>query len=360
MADMLIKELSDDELEIYSRQIVLTDIGYEGQLKLLNAKVCLVGLGGLGCPAALQLAAMGIGYLRIIDRDVIERSNLQRQTLYDINSLYYPKVEIAAKKLSQLNPNIKIDPIPASLNADNSEEMIKGMDVVVDGLDAIEPRYALNWACVKHKVPYVFGAAIEAYGNVSTIIPGETPCLECFSGGLTDEMLPTCGVVGVHPSLPSIISSLEVSEAVRIILGKRPHLLNSLLYCDLRNFSFEKIKIARRENCQVCGSNSKLTVKRKFLEEICGRSGKKTHVINPRRNLDLSMDDLYSLIKDKGLNVRVKANLGITFDYSPKITLSALKSGTMIIEGASDKEQAMNLYKEIIAKGLKIPWSNID
>lgn len=357
---MAIKELSEDEQEIYSRQIVLTDIGYEGQLKLLNAKVCLVGLGGLGCPASLQLTAMGIGYLRIIDRDVIERSNLHRQTLYDIDSLYYPKVEIAAKKLSRLNPDVKIDPIPASLNSDNAEEMIKDMDVVIDGLDAIEPRYALNWACVKHKVPYVFGAAIEAYGNVSTIIPGETPCLECFSGGLTDEILPKCGTVGVHPSLPSMISSLEVSEAVRIILGKKPHLLNALLYFDLRNFSFEKIKIAQRENCQVCGSDPKLKVKRKFIEEICGRSGKKTHVINPKRNLDLSMDDLYSLIKDKGLRVRVKANLGITFDYDPKIILSALKSGTMIIEGVSDKEQAKNLYEEIVAKGLKIPWSSID
>ncbi len=360
MTYMVIKELTDDELEIYSRQIVLEDIGYEGQLKLLNAKVCLVGLGGLGCPAALQLVAMGIGYLRIIDRDVIERSNLHRQTLYDVNSLYYPKVEIASKKLSQLNPNVKIDPIPTSLNADNAEEMIKGMDVIIDGLDAIEPRYALNWACVKHKVPYIFGAAIEAYGNLSTIIPGETPCLECFIGGLKNEVLPTCSVLGVHPSLPSIISSLEVSEAVRIILGKKPHLLNTLLYFDLRSFSFEKINIVRRENCQVCGSESKITVKRKFIEEICGRSGKRTHVINPRRNLDLSMDDLYSLIKDRGLKIRVRANLGITFDYNPKITLSTLKNGTMIIEGARDKEQAINLYREIITEGLKIPRSSID
>ncbi|MEM3077925.1 MAG: HesA/MoeB/ThiF family protein [Nitrososphaerales archaeon] len=356
---MTIKELSKDEQEIYSRQIVLSDIGYEGQLKLLNAKVCLVGLGGLGSPAALQLVGMGIGYLRIIDRDVVERSNLHRQTLYDVNSLYYPKVEIAAKKLSQLNPSVKIDPIPTSLNSDNSEEMIKGMDVVIDGLDAIEPRYALNWACVRHKVPYVFGAAIEAYGNLSTIIPGKTPCLECFSGGLTNDILPTCGVVGVHPSLPSIISSLEVSEAIRIILGKKPNLLNTLLYCDLRDFSFERIKISRRENCQVCGPNPKLKVKRKLIEEICGRNGKRTYVINPKRNLGLSMDDLYHMIKDKMLNVRVKANLGITFDYD-QITVSALKSGTMIVEGASDREQAMNLYEEFIVKGLRIPQSDVD
>lgn len=358
MREMSIKKLSEDELEIYSRQIVLSDIGYEGQLKLLNAKVCLVGLGGLGNNAALQLVGMGIGYLRIIDRDVVERSNLHRQTLYDMNSLYYPKVEIAAKKLSQLNPNVKIDPIPTSLNSDNAEEMIRGMDVVIDGLDNIESRYALNWACVKNKVPYVFGAAIGMHGNLSTIIPGKTPCLECFIGGLTNDMLPTCGVLGVHPSLPSIISSLEVSEAVRIILGKEPNLLNTLLYFDLKDLSFEKINISRRENCQVCSPKHELKVKRKLIEEIYGRFGKRTYVINPKRNLNLSIDDFYHMIKDKELNVRVKANLGITFDYD-RITISALKSGTMIIEGASNNEQAINLYEDFIIKGLKFSWSDI-
>ncbi|MEM3382463.1 MAG: HesA/MoeB/ThiF family protein [Nitrososphaerales archaeon] len=356
----MMKELSKDELETYSRQIVLEDIGYEGQLKLSEARVCLAGLGGLGSNAALQLVGMGIGYLRIIDRDVVDRSNLHRQTLYDVNYLYYPKVEVAAKKLSQLNPNVNIEPIPISLNSDNAEEMIKDMDVVIDGLDNIETRYALNWACVKHRVPYVFGAAIALYGNVSTIIPKKTPCLECFIGGLTNSMLPTCRILGVHPSLPSIISSLEVSEAVRIILGKKPNLLNTLLYFDLKDLSFEKINISRRENCQVCGPNPKLTVKRKLIDEIRSKDEKRVYVINPRKNLGLIMEDLYSLIKDKGLSVRVKANLGITFYYNLKTTISMLKSGTMIIEGANDKEQVISLYEEFVVKGLNIPWSDID
>ncbi|MGQ9718630.1 MAG: HesA/MoeB/ThiF family protein [Nitrososphaerales archaeon] len=357
---MAIKGLSEEDLETYSRQIVLEDIGYEGQARILKARVCLVGLGGIGSPAALQLTGMGVGHLRIVDRDVVGRSNLHRQTLYDVDCLYYPKVEIAAKKLGRLNPDVRIEPIPASLTVDNAEEIVKGMDVVVDGLDAIEPRYALNWACVKQKVPYVFGAAMEAYGNLSTIIPRETPCVECFIGGLTDDTLPTCSVRGVHPSIPSIISSLEVSEAMRIIVGRRPHLLNHLLYCDLRAFSFEKVRIARRESCPVCGPEKRITVKRRLVEEVHERKGRRTYVVNPKSFLDLSMSDLYSLAKDKGSRIRAKADLGISFDYDPKMTLSVLKGGTMIIEGAGDKEQVMNAYKEIVAKGLKINWSRID
>jgi adenylyltransferase/sulfurtransferase len=152
------KEFSDKEIEFYSRQIVLKDIGYAGQLKLKNAKVCVVGLGGLGCPIATQLTAMGVGYLRLIDRDVIELSNLQRQHLYGPKFVGYPKVEVAAKRLEELNPYIDIEPLPISLNERNVEKFLKGMDVVIDGLDRMDVRYAVNRACIKLKIPYIFGA----------------------------------------------------------------------------------------------------------------------------------------------------------------------------------------------------------
>ncbi|MHA1263213.1 MAG: HesA/MoeB/ThiF family protein [Candidatus Freyarchaeota archaeon] len=194
-----VEDLSDEELEFYSRQIVLTEIGYTGQLKLRNARVCVVGLGGLGSPAALQLAAAGVGYLRLVDHNIVELSNLQRQHLYSVDYLGYPKVEVAARRLHELNPNIEIDPLPLSLTVSNAEEIVRDMDVVIDGLDRMTPRYALNRACLKTGVPYVFGAAIMTFGNMSTIIPGRTPCLECFQGNLSDDRMPTCAVVGVHP-----------------------------------------------------------------------------------------------------------------------------------------------------------------
>jgi len=238
--------LTGEDLETYSRQIVLRDVGYDGQLRIRNAKVCVVGVGGLGCPVAVQLTAMGVGLIRLVDRDVVERSNLQRQHLYDTNSLGKSKVEAASERLSALNPDVEIEIVPASVDVNNAVDLVRGMDVVVDGLDRLRPRYAINRACVQLKVPYVFGAAIEMFGNVSTILPGKTFCLECLLPDMSDEQLPSCSVVGVHPSVLGVTSSIEVSEAVRLITGGTPQLANRLLYCDLRRLSMDVIEIVRR------------------------------------------------------------------------------------------------------------------
>lgn len=353
------KELPEEEyLEIYSRQIVLKDINYEGQLKLRNAKVCIVGLGGLGSPAAIQLTGMGVGHLRLVDRDIVERTDLHRQYLYGVNVLGYPKVEAAAKRLNDLNPGVKIEPLPIYLTAYNVESIIKGMDVVVDGLDTIEPRYIINRACVKHRIPYVFGAALEAFGNVSTIIPYKTPCLECHYRDLKNRMFPTCAVAGVHPPIVNIISSLEVSEAVRIITGKNPNLMNKMLFCDLRNLGFDIVQIHRREDCPVCGLKPiEKTIKHEVIEEICGRGGKRTFVVAPRENLELNMNTLYEVLKTKGY-IRVRANLGINMAYNQK-AISILKSGVMIAKGFDEREEVLKIYKNII-ENLGIPWTRVE
>jgi len=356
-------DLSDQELEYYSRQIVLPEIGYSGQLKLRNSGVCIVGLGGLGSPAALQLAAMGVGNLRLVDRDVVELSNLQRQHLYSVNFLGYPKVEVAAKRLCELNPDIEVEPLPFSLNVSNAEDIVRDVDVVVDGLDRMTPRYALNRSCVKLGVPYVFGAAITTFGNVSTIIPHETPCLECFQGNLDDEALPTCAVVGIHPSILNIIASVEVSEATRIILGEKPRLASKILHCDIGDMKFEEVEISRAENCPVCGSKPlgpPMALRQKLITEVCGREGKRVFVIAPRRNLELNMEELYSLVKKKEFKIEVKADLGITFDNGLDGTASILKSGIMVIDGSRDEREAYDFFSELIINGLKIPPSTIE
>ncbi|HJX38205.1 MAG TPA: HesA/MoeB/ThiF family protein, partial [Anaerolineae bacterium] len=164
MPELPAANLSDQELEFYSRQIVLPHIGYAGQLRLRSASVCIAGVGGLGSPAAMQLAAMGVGHLRLVDYDVVELSNLQRQHLYDVSSVGYPKVEVAARRLRGLNPHIDVEPLPLAVSTYNVEEIVSGMDVVVDGLDRLAPRYALNTACVKLGIPYIFAAAVSMYG----------------------------------------------------------------------------------------------------------------------------------------------------------------------------------------------------
>jgi len=348
-----IKDLSDEELEFYSRQIVLPEIGYNGQLKLRNAKVCIVGLGGLGSPAAQQLAAMGVGHLRLVDRDVVELSNLQRQHLYSVNFLGYPKVEVAAKRLSELNPNITIEALTLSLNVNNAENIVKGMNVVVDGLDRMTPRYALNRACQKVGVPYVFGAALVTYGNVSTII----------QGNLDDDVLPTCAVVGIHPSVLSVIAGIEVSEAVRIILGEKPLLMNKILHCDIGDMVFEELEISKTENCPVCGSKPSghpMPLKQKLVTEVCAREGKRVFVITPRKNLQLNMDELLAIIEKDGYRIKVEAELGLTFDKSSDGTASILKSGIMIIEGAKDEKEAYDFYSKILVDGLNVSRSDIE
>jgi len=350
-----IEALSEEELEYYSRQIVLKEIGYNGQLKLKGAKACIVGLGGLGCHIATQLTAMGVGHLRLVDRDIVELSNLQRQHLYTVGTLNYPKVEVAARRLRDLNPNVELEPLPLTLNAEMAEKIIRGVDVVIDGLDRMEPRYAVNRACVKLGVPYIFGAAIMTYGNVSTIIPGETPCLECFYGNLRDEALPTCAVVGVHPSVISIVASIEVAEAIRILLGERPNLASKLLYCDLESLSMDEVSLARLEDCPVCGAKPRgppAPLTQGIVEEICGRGGKRTFVINPRKYLELDMANLHRLLKERNFNILVKGDLGITFNSTPEVTASLLKSGVMITAGVKDQEEALKLYKSLVTEGL--------
>jgi adenylyltransferase/sulfurtransferase len=354
------KELTDEELETYSRQIVLADIGYDGQLKLRNARVCLVGVGGLGSPVALKLVGMGIGFLRVVDRDIVSRSDLHRQYLYDVDSIGMPKVEVLFKKLNRLNPDVTLDPVPESLNSINAEELLAGMDVIIDGLDRPEPRYIVNRTCNRLKTPYVFGAAIEAFGNVSTIIPGQTFCLECFMSGLQDEDLPACGVVGVHPSVLGIISSVQVSEAIRVLTGREPKLFNKLLYVDLREFEFNILDIPMLESCKVCGTKpdgAPQKIKDRFFEETCARDGRRNFVISPKKRLDIDMNQLAAMIEKQGLGIKTSGRLGITFKKSDEITACILKSGIMIAQTPPQlednfKAEVFEIYKSILLDGL--------
>jgi adenylyltransferase/sulfurtransferase len=347
-----VTKLSKEELEYYSRQVVMAEMGYNAQLKLKNSKACLVGVGGLGSPAAMQLVAMGVGYLRIVDRDFVELTNLHRQHLYGVKDVGYSKVEVAAKRLQQLNPYIIVESLPLSVNQTNAEEIVRGMDVVVDGLDSMTARYAINRACIKLGVPYVFGAAITTTGNVSTIVPGVTACLECFYGNLDDKKLPKCGIVGVHPSLVSIIASLEVSEAIRILTRKQPRLANKLLHFDLDEMEFNEINLSKVDSCSVCGVNSSSSafpLKHELIEEVCGRKGKKVFVIVPEGKMDVDLIDFIDISAKKGFNLKVEGKLGLTMNLKD-IKLSVQKSGIMIIEGVKEKDEALKFFKELIGK----------
>ncbi|MFC1755231.1 ThiF family adenylyltransferase [Thermoproteota archaeon] len=356
--------LSEKEKERYSRQIILEEIGFSGQTKLHESKVCLIGAGGLGSPIALQLVAMGIGSLRIIDRDIIEISNIHRQTLYNTDDIGYPKAEVAERKLKAVNPNLNIEALTISVNQDNVKEIVDGVDVVVDGLDSIETRYLVNRACVKVGIPYVYGAAIETIGSATTIIPGETPCVECFAPNLEEDQLPKCGAVGVHPSVISIIGSIQVTETVRILIGKKPNLAGRLVYFDVKNLTLDKIEIKKQKACLVCGEDKSVAPKqipRRLIQDLCGRDqGKMTYTITPRDNLKLNIDSLSEKMRVRGFKIGVQGKKGVTFDYDNKFTVSILESGVAIVVGVNEEQDALRLYHEVVAKEMGIEHDRID
>jgi adenylyltransferase/sulfurtransferase len=354
----LLKQLTDEERERYARQIALQEIGSAGQMKFKAARVCLVGLGGLGCPIALKLAGLGIGYIRIVDRDVVSITDLHRQYLYDVDDAGLPKVEAAAAKLSRLNPQIEIDPKPVALVPSTSHGIIEGCDLVIDGLDNVTARHLLNRACVEQKIPYIFGGAIELQGNASTIIPEKTACFDCFFPRVEDRDIDRCATVGVHPSILGIISSIQVLEATRLLTGKEPLLLNRLFYADLTTLSFNTFKINRVEGCPVCGKDRKpmeKTGEKLIVEESCGRDGRATYTITSMEPAELNIPALSKIVEGRGYLIKTTSNLSVSFDLDPRIRVCVMKSGNGVAQvkpprSKNDREQILELYKSLLGK----------
>jgi molybdopterin/thiamine biosynthesis adenylyltransferase len=341
-----IKNLSEEELTYYSRQILLSESGQKGQLKLKNSRVLVTGVGGLGCHSALQLASMGVGHLRLVDRDVVETSNLQRQHLYSFDVLGYPKVEAAAQRLSKINPYIEVEPVATSINNGSLPQLLDGVDVVVDGTDRMAPRYAINRACIQYGVPYIYGAAITDVGNVSTILPKKTACLECFQAGVDDTSIPSCSTVGVSPSIISIIASIQTSEAVKIVLGLEPKLAGKLLFCDLGDMSFDYIKLSRAENCPACGKKTKPLEQDDKIEEICGRDGGRVFIFSSDNKKILKLKTIIEKLTQKGYQIDQSTLMGVNFSKN-NIIGSIFNTGVVVIEKVATKGEAIKIYNEI-------------
>ncbi len=237
--------LDQSELIRYKRQLIIPEFGEEGQRKLKGSQVVIVGVGGLGCASATYLTAAGVGHITLVDFDTVELPDLNRQILYWEEDIGGKKVEVAVRKLSRLNPLVQITPVFAKINEDNVTSLINGAQVVVDGLDNSASRLLVNSACVKQKTPYIYGGVSRLRGMITTIIPGQTPCLACLSpegaGGL--------GVLGVTPAL---IADLQALEAIKLLTGRRPSLAGRVLLFNGDDMKFRVREIARNESCPVC------------------------------------------------------------------------------------------------------------
>ncbi len=350
-------DLTNEDTQRYSRQIMLDEIGFIGMEKLRSSIICVVGIGGIGNPVVTQLTAMGVGKLKIVDRDVIEISNLHRQHLYNQGDLGKVKVEVAAERLKIVNPHVEIEAVPVSITKYTAESVVRGMDLVIDALDSVDARYALNDACIKNNIPFIYGGALGMLGSVCTILPNKSACLRCMFPALTEEDMPTCSTEGVHPSILYLVAGTQVSEAVRVILGQKPKLIDRLLYIDLNELSFDKIQMFRQEQCPSCGQKEDKNVylvpqqEELIIEELCGRErGRRAYSVTPASTLSnsISLAGIAKNAETLGYNIKMKGKLGITAisATASKLSISFLRSGAATIVGAKDEHDAMSIYRE--------------
>lgn len=246
--------LTRDQEERYSRQLLLKEIGSDGQERLAAARVLVVGVGGLGSPAAFYLAAAGVGTIGLVDYDQVSVSNLQRQILHTTAEIGCPKVLSAQRKLEALNPDCRVVVYQERLTADNVSGLISGFDLVVDGTDNFPARFLLNEACVSAGKPFCHGGVLQFYGEALTIVPGKGPCLRClFPEPQTGEAGQAGGVFGVLGVVPGVIGTIEANEALKLILGIGEPLVGRLLTVDLLEMDFQEIRVERDPDCPVCG-----------------------------------------------------------------------------------------------------------
>ena len=249
-------EFSADEIRRYSRHLIMPEVGLEGQKKLKGAHVLLVGAGGLGSPASLYLAAAGVGTIGIVDFDVVEFSNLQRQVLHGTADVGRPKLESARDRLLDINPEINIETYDARLHSDNALKILKGYDLVIDGTDNFPTRYLVNDACVLLGIPNVYGSIFRFEGQASVFYAKEGPCYRClYAEPPPPGLVPSCAEGGVLGVLPGIVGALQANEAIKLILRTGDPLIGRLLLFDALRMRFRELRLRKDPECPICGEN---------------------------------------------------------------------------------------------------------
>ncbi len=253
-------DFTEEQLERYSRHILLEEVGVEGQEKLLSAKVLIVGAGGLGAPVSLYLAAAGVGTIGIVDNDVVDLSNLQRQVVHFHKDINVAKVESAKEKMLAINPDLVVKTYKKYLCADNIREIIKDYDFVVEGTDNFPAKFLINDACVMEGIPFSHGGILRFDGQAMTVVPGESSCYRCtFRNPPPPDAVPTCSQAGVLGAIAGMLGTIQATEALKYIIGVGDLLTDTLLSFDAKKMHFRKVKLQRQDDCPICGKNPTIT-----------------------------------------------------------------------------------------------------
>ncbi|HEX9424103.1 MAG TPA: ThiF family adenylyltransferase [Pyrinomonadaceae bacterium] len=335
--------------ERYSRQVLFSGIGSEGQRRLLQSKVLIVGCGALGTAHAESLARAGVGRLRIADRDFVEASNLQRQTMFTERDAAerIPKAIAAASHIGEINREIDVEPEIADVNHSNVERLVKDCDLVLDGTDNFATRYLINDACVKHKIDWIYGAAVGSYGVTMTIQPHQTPCLRCvFEEAPPAASAPTCDTAGVIMPIISLVSAVQVAEALKLLTAQTQSLHRSLMQFDVWRNEWRKINPGPPSpECLTCGLGKFATLEaasEDFAAVLCGRNAVQ---ISPAQATQLNFEELAERLRGTG---EVKFNDYLLRFRTGDFELTVFQDARSIVRGTSEIKTARSLYAKYI------------
>jgi adenylyltransferase/sulfurtransferase len=336
------------DLNRYKRQITFEGVGIDGQEKLLKSKAVIIGMGALWSIISNELARAGVGTLKIIDQDVVEETNLQRQFLFDEKDIKegLTKVEASEKKLKQINSNVKIEAVATSVTAANIEKLIEGFDIILDGTDNFETRFLINEASIKHNIPWVYGGVVGSTGAVWSIIPSpENACFRCFMEELpTPGSYDTCTTLGIVAPAAGVIGSIEAAEAIKILTGKgEPS--NKYLAVDLWENSFEYIEIEKNADCPVCVQRKFEYLENKDKKVSISLCGHNAYQFTPDNAEGIDLDFIEEKLGRIGEVKKTKFML--TFS-NEEVSFKVFPDGRAIVENAETEIQAKRVYEEYI------------
>ncbi|MFC1871565.1 ThiF family adenylyltransferase [Chloroflexota bacterium] len=334
----------------YSRQTMFPGVGEEGQVKLSKGNVVIIGCGALGTNIATFLVRAGVGKVRIVDRDFIEYHNLQRQVLFDEEDIQtgLPKAVAAEQHLRKVNSSVEIEGIVADANYTNIERFCSDADVILDGLDNFETRFLINDVALKHRIPWVYGGAIASNGMSMTIVPGQTPCLRCFSHVLPDPgSTPTCETAGIIGTVPALVGALQATEALKILVGAEVN--RELIVVDIWKSIFHKIKIAYREDCPACRGKYEFLDERFIIKttSFCGQN-RAVQIVNT----EVTGIDLGKLTdKLRGTDIAIISHNEFMLSFSADDKeIIVFPDGRTIIKNTIDESVAKELYIKYVGR----------
>ncbi len=341
------QDAADDR---YSRQVLFAPIGAAGQARLASASAVLIGCGALGSVSASLLARAGVGRLRLVDRDFVEISNLQRQLLYDEEDVreMKPKAVAAAEKLARANGSIRIEPVVADVNPDTIVDLTRGHDLILDGTDNFETRFLINDVSVRHDIPWIYGACLGSYGLVMNILPGETACLTCLMESAPPPgSVPTCDTAGILNTTVALVSSLQCTEALKLLSGQRDLMSHDLLSVDLWTQTVTRLSVPKgggRRRCETCDGMAftYLSGRGSRSVSICGRNAVQ---ITPETRQELSLADLAARLSP---TIPVTATRFLVRFEVDKLTVSVFPDARAIITGTKDPAVARSLYARYV------------